>query len=107
MQSNMLWTLAEKYTCKSHNCNLVNCFHIMYLTYNTSVFLKRHLYLLPLQDIPDIISQVGGFIEELEIYDQQLVLMETKELNKLLKKRGVSKRKQKDIKQRRRTLKNR
>ena len=52
-------------------------------------------------------GQVGGFIEELEIYDQQLVLMETKELNKLLKKRGVPKRKQKDIKQRRRTLKNR
>ena len=50
---------------------------------------------------------MGGFIEELEIYDQQLVLMETKELNKLLKKRGVPKRKQKDIKQRRRTLKNR
>ena len=60
-----------------------------------------------MQDIPDDIGQVGGFIEELEIYDQQLVLMETKELNKLLKKRGVSKRKQKDIKQRRRTLKNR
>ena len=52
-------------------------------------------------------GQVGGVIEELEIYDQQLVLMETKELNKLLKKRGVPKRKQKDIKQRRRTLKNR
>ena len=81
---------------------------------------------------------MGGFIEELDIYDQQLVLMETKvtiqkifwfgsilefwanyenffmsiklplqELNKLLKKRGVPKRKQKDIKQRRRTLKNR
>jgi len=62
------------------------------------------------QEDPNTLSsdgQVGGFIDELEIYDQQLVLMETKELNKLLKKRGVSKVKQKDIKQRRRTLKNR
>merc|ERR1712127_138320 len=60
-----------------------------------------------IKDIPDDICQVGGFIEELEIYDQQLVPMETMELDKLLKKRGVSNRKQKAIKQRRRSLKNR
>ena len=41
------------------------------------------------------------------MFDEELVMMATKDLNSLLKKRNVAKHRQKDIKQRRRTLKNR
>ena len=41
------------------------------------------------------------------MFDEELVMMATKDLNHLLKKRNVPRPRQKDIKQRRRTLKNR
>ena len=39
--------------------------------------------------------------------DQELVMQSTKALNKMIKKRGISKERAKQIKQERRTLKNR
>ena len=52
-------------------------------------------------------DEYGGYIEDLDMFDEELVMMATKDLNSLLKKRNVAKPRQKDIKQRRRTLKNR
>ena len=49
----------------------------------------------------------GSYIEDLDMFDEELVMMATKDLNSLLKRRNVAKKRQKDIKQRRRTLKNR
>jgi len=52
-------------------------------------------------------NPAGSYIEDLDMFDEELVMMATKDLNSLLKKRNVAKPRQKDIKQRRRTLKNR
>ena len=45
--------------------------------------------------------------EDVGLSDQQLILMPTKDLNKLLKKKGITKSRAKQIKAERRTLKNR
>ncbi len=45
--------------------------------------------------------------EDVMLSDQDLVTMPTKELNRYLRKRGVSKKRQKELKEERRTLKNR
>lgn len=45
--------------------------------------------------------------KDVGVSDQELVMMTTKDLNKLLKKRGIPKERAKEIKQERRTLKNR
>ena len=49
----------------------------------------------------------GSYIEDLNIFDRELVLMSTKDLNSLMKCRNVPKARQAQIKKRRRTLKNR
>jgi hypothetical protein len=49
----------------------------------------------------------NSYIDELGLCERDLVLMETKDLNKLLKKKGLKRDKQQEVKQRRRTLKNR
>ena len=51
--------------------------------------------------------EYGGYIEDLDMFDRDLVLMPTKELNALMKRRNIPKERQKQIKARRRTLKNR
>jgi len=45
--------------------------------------------------------------DDVGLYDQDLITMPTKDLNKMLKKKGISKGRQKQIKAERRTLKNR
>ena len=44
---------------------------------------------------------------DIGVSDQELVMQSTKALNKMIKKRGISKERAKQIKQERRTLKNR
>jgi hypothetical protein len=46
-------------------------------------------------------------MEEVGLNDVDLVKISTKDLNRHLKKRGIDKKGQKDVKARRRTLKNR
>ena len=65
---------------------------------------SQHDIILTLQS-PE--NPAGSYIEDLDMFDEELVMMATKDLNSLLKKRNVAKPRQKDIKQRRRTLKNR
>ena len=52
-------------------------------------------------------DEQGSYIEDLDMFDRDIVLMSTKDLNNLLKRRNVPKERQKQIKERRRTLKNR
>ena len=52
-------------------------------------------------------SFTGNYREDIDMDDKQLLLISTKELNRVLKKKGVSKARQKEIKSERRTLKNR
>ena len=54
------------------------------------------------QDLPPI-----NFREDIGLSDQDLVKLSTKDLNRLLKKKNIAKERQKQIKQERRTLKNR
>ena len=55
----------------------------------------------------DVPSEPVNFREDIELDDQNLVTISTKELNRRLKKKGISKARQKEIKSERRTLKNR
>ena len=48
-----------------------------------------------------------NFRPDVGLSDADLILIPTKDLNKLLKKKGISKERAKEIKQERRTLKNR
>ena len=52
-------------------------------------------------------DECGSYIEDLDMFDRDLVLMPTKDLNALMKRRNVPKERRDQIKQRRRTLKNR
>ena len=52
-------------------------------------------------------SDQGKYHDEIELYDAELLSIGTKDLNKLLKKKGILKTKVKQIKARRRTLRNR
>ena len=49
----------------------------------------------------------GSYIEDIDLFDRELVLMTTKDLNNLMKRQNIPKRRRELIKQRRRTLKNR
>ena len=51
-------------------------------------------------------SDQGKYHDEIELYDAELVSIGTKDLNKLLKKKAILKTKEKQIKARRRTLRN-
>ena len=52
-------------------------------------------------------SDQGKYHDEIELYDAALVSIGTKDLNKLIKKKGILKTKAKQIKARRRTVRNR
>ena len=52
-------------------------------------------------------DECGSYIEDLDMFDRDLVLMPTKDLNALMKRRNIPKERRDQIKQRRRTLKNR
>ena len=52
-------------------------------------------------------SDQGKYHDEIELYDAELLSIGTKDLNKLLKKKAILKTKEKQIKARRRTLRNR
>merc|ERR1712037_956284 len=58
-------------------------------------------------DYDDLLSTPINQRNDIGLSDQELVTMSTKEINKLLKKRGIDKDRQKELKQERRTLKNR
>ena len=47
------------------------------------------------------------YIEEIDMFEVELVFMTTKDLNALMKRRNIPRERQKQIKERRRTLKNR
>ena len=49
----------------------------------------------------------SNFREDVQLSDEDLVLIDTKDLNKILKKFNISKARAQEIKQERRTLKNR
>jgi hypothetical protein len=49
----------------------------------------------------------NSYIDEVGLYERDLVLMETKDLNQLIRKKGLTRDKQQEVKKRRRTLKNR
>lgn len=49
----------------------------------------------------------GSYIEDVDMFDRDLVLMSTKDLNDLMKGRNIPRERRHQIKQRRRTLKNR
>merc|ERR1711935_1178879 len=55
----------------------------------------------------EILSNPINTRNDIGISDQELVAMSTKEINKLLKKSGIPKERQKELKEERRTLKNR
>jgi len=55
----------------------------------------------------EILSNPINTRNDIGISDQELVTMSTKEINKLLKKSGIPKERQKELKEERRTLKNR
>ena len=48
-----------------------------------------------------------NFRDDIELDDKALVVIDTKSLNRLMKKKGISKRRQREIKEERRKLKNR
>ena len=52
-------------------------------------------------------DDIGSYIEDLEMFDRDLVLLPTKDLNQLMKRKNIPKERRDQIKQRRRTLKNR
>lgn len=56
---------------------------------------------------PEVPSEPVNYREDIKLDDKALVTIETKDLNKRLKKEGISKARQKEIKSERRTLKNR
>jgi len=58
-------------------------------------------------DYDDLLSNPINQRNDTGLSDQELVTMSTREINKLLKKRGIDKERQKELKQERRTLKNR
>ena len=49
----------------------------------------------------------SNFREDVKLSDEDLILIETKDLNKIIKKFNISKARAQEIKQERRTLKNR
>ena len=55
----------------------------------------------------DVTSEPVNYREDVELDDQAVVTLPIKELNRRLKKKGISKARQKEIKSERRTLKNR
>ena len=59
---------------------------------------------LELDEVP---SDQGKYHDDIGLYDEKLVSIGTKSLNKLLKKKKISKTREKKIKARRRTLRNR
>ena len=59
------------------------------------------------REAADVPSEPVNYREDVDMDDKQLLLISTKELNRILKKKGVSKARQKEIKSERRTLKNR
>ena len=67
-----------------------------------SSFLDTVQCALPFQDLPPINTRA-----DIGLSDQDLVQISTKDLNKLMKKKGIGKDRAKHIKQERRTLKNR
>ena len=52
-------------------------------------------------------DDIGSYIEDLDMFDRDLVLLPTKDLNQLMKRKNIAKERRDQIKQRRRTLKNR
>jgi len=58
-------------------------------------------------DYDDLLSNPINQRNDIGLSDQELVTMSTKEINKLLKKKCIDKDRQKELKQERRTLKNR
>jgi len=58
-------------------------------------------------ELPDVPSNPINYRDDIELDDQALVTISTKELNRKLKKKGINKSRQKAIKSERRTLKNR
>ena len=58
-------------------------------------------------ELDEVTSDQGKYHDEIELYDAELESIGTKDLNKLLKKKGILKTKVKQIKARRRTLRNR
>ena len=59
------------------------------------------------RDVNEVPLGDVNYREDIDMDDKQLLLISTKELNRVLKKKGVSKARQKEIKSERRTLKNR
>merc|ERR1712088_925239 len=55
----------------------------------------------------DMELPTGHYREDVDLDDQKLVQISTKELNRILKKKGISKARKDEIKSQRRTLKNR
>jgi len=58
-------------------------------------------------DLSEIPPEPVNFRDDIGLDDKALVTISTKELNRLLKKKGINKARQKEIKSERRTLKNR
>ena len=59
------------------------------------------------RDVNEVPLGDVNYREDIDMDDKQLLLISTKELNRVLKKKGVSNSRQKEIKSERRTLKNR
>ena len=60
-----------------------------------------------MENIRDDTGQRTNYRPDVELYDEDLIMIDTKELNKILKKNNIGKSRQSQIKQERRTLKNR
>ena len=58
-------------------------------------------------DIAEVPLEPVNYRDDIELDDKALVTISTKELNRRLKKKGIGKARQKEIKCERRTLKNR
>ena len=58
-------------------------------------------------DLSEVPLEPVNYRDDIGLDDQALVTISTKELNRLLKKKGINKGRQKEIKSERRTLKNR
>ena len=69
--------------------------------------LKHNLNMISSLTLQSPENPAGSYIEDLDMFDRDLVLMPTKELNALMKRRNIPKERQKQIKVRRRTLRNR
>ena len=68
-----------------------------------------HLDAVNSDDSEDVETELGTYHEDIDLYDDDLVLMDMKLLNRHLKRKGIVKKSERDeqLRKRRRTLRNR